>query len=317
MKTLVTVIIPVYNAEKTIEQSIRSIQIQTYSNLEIIVINDASTDKTEDILKKVIEKDNRVLLFSLKKNLGVGAARNIGLKNSKGSIIVFQDADDLSLDTRIEKQIQPLFDNKILFSISQIYRSRCHFDELDINNQREMIDLVKSRRKPNWRGKYEYRDQVTFGLMTIVYRRDVFENFGLFEEQQFGEDLEFLERIFYSTTQEVFSKKYNGHSFINYKKEGTHLYHKIEEVLLISPKLNKNNLTIQFQKKKKEVQLIHKNFRNKIRLNNLNLFPKLTPLQTRDSLLPTIVYPELFINRKIDSPSLVNQNIKKLFSFFK
>src|SRR3989344_2603966 len=137
---LISVIIPVYNCEKTISTAINSITNQTYKNLEIIVVNDSSTDNTKNIVEDLIKKDARIKIFSapddpfrfdhkLNRNINAGySARNIGFENSHGEYITFQDADDASLLNRIEIQYDLLikhnathmtldwiqFDNKFL-----------------------------------------------------------------------------------------------------------------------------------------------------------------------------------------------------------
>ncbi len=115
-KPLISVIIPVYNCEKTIAVAINSILNQTYKNTEIIVVNDASTDSTKKIVQEMADKENRIKLvdssddpyrFDIKLNRNVNAgysARNIGFKHAKGEFITFQDADDASLLNRIEVQ---------------------------------------------------------------------------------------------------------------------------------------------------------------------------------------------------------------------
>lgn len=90
---LVSVIIPVYNCEKYIGKVLKDWLSQTHIEMEIIVINDGSTDKTEEVVKKYMEIDSRISLYYTK-NLGVSAARNIGLSVAKGKYIRFSDADD-------------------------------------------------------------------------------------------------------------------------------------------------------------------------------------------------------------------------------
>ena len=103
MNPLVTVIIPVYNAEKYVRQSVESILGQTYQNLEVIVVNDGSTDGSESILRQI--NDHRVKLFS-QGNSGVAAALNKAVESTQGKYIARQDADDISLSTRIEMEVE-------------------------------------------------------------------------------------------------------------------------------------------------------------------------------------------------------------------
>lgn len=101
---LVTIIIPVYNGEKYIEKSINSIISQTYENIEILIINDGSTDKTEEILKKISHIDSRLHIIKIN-NQGVSYARNYGRKLAKGDYIMFVDADDYIEPETVESML--------------------------------------------------------------------------------------------------------------------------------------------------------------------------------------------------------------------
>lgn len=89
----ITLILPIFNGEKYISRCIDSVLNQTYKNFELIIINDGSTDKSLNIIKKYAKKDNRIKIIN-KKNEGVSIARNIGIENSTGDFITFIDADD-------------------------------------------------------------------------------------------------------------------------------------------------------------------------------------------------------------------------------
>lgn len=91
---LISVVIPAYNNEKYIDKCLNSIINQTYGNLEIIIINDCSTDNTEEIILKYKNKDERILYLKNDKNIGVGPTRNRGIEVSKGRYIYFLDSDD-------------------------------------------------------------------------------------------------------------------------------------------------------------------------------------------------------------------------------
>jgi glycosyltransferase involved in cell wall biosynthesis len=93
MDKRISIIIPVYNGEGWMEKCISSVLSQTYKNLEIIVVDDGSTDKSFQICEKFLEKDSRIKLLR-KTNNGQSSARNVGLKHAKGSYIQFVDCDD-------------------------------------------------------------------------------------------------------------------------------------------------------------------------------------------------------------------------------
>lgn len=101
----VSIIIPVYNGEKTIQKTIESVLQQTFTDFEILVINDGSTDTTLDILSKII--DPRIQIFSYP-NSRQAASRNRGLERAKGDYIAFLDADDLWTTDKLELQIKAL-----------------------------------------------------------------------------------------------------------------------------------------------------------------------------------------------------------------
>ncbi len=95
---------PAYNAERYIVDSIESILNQTFEDFEFIIVNDASTDRTLDIIKKYANKDKRIKFLSNKKNKGIAGTRNILVKKSKGKYIAWQDADDISIKDRLYRQ---------------------------------------------------------------------------------------------------------------------------------------------------------------------------------------------------------------------
>ena len=94
---------PVYNAENSIKKAIESCLVQSYSSLEIIVLNNGSSDRSSEIIKSI--PDSRIRLIDSETNLGIAAGRNLLLKEAKGSFIAWLDADDTMLEDRIEKQV--------------------------------------------------------------------------------------------------------------------------------------------------------------------------------------------------------------------
>lgn len=118
MNDLVSIITPTYNSEKFISASIQSVQAQTHCNWELIIIDDCSNDKTLEIVNKALQLDSRFKLYSLDKNEGTGAARNIGVANSKGNYIAFLDSDDLWMPNKLESQLNFMKKNNLPFTFS-------------------------------------------------------------------------------------------------------------------------------------------------------------------------------------------------------
>ena len=108
--SLVSIIMPTYNREKTIKRAIDSLINQTYQNIEIIIVDDGSSDNTVSIINQY--KDKRIKLFVLKENMGANYARNLGLKEAKGEFITFQDSDDEAHLDKVEKLHGFLLNNK-------------------------------------------------------------------------------------------------------------------------------------------------------------------------------------------------------------
>lgn len=108
-KKLISLIMPLYNAENYVEEAIQSILDQTYSNFEMVLIDDCSTDNT---MEKVTSfKDSRIKIIYNNKNMGIAYSRNIGLEFSSGEYIALLDDDDIALPDRFEKQVMLLTEN--------------------------------------------------------------------------------------------------------------------------------------------------------------------------------------------------------------
>ena len=108
---LVSVIIPVYNAEKIVGFTLDSVINQTYKNLEIICVNDCAKDNSLEVLNEYAKKDKRIKVISNEKNSGVAETRNNALKIATGEFIAFVDADDVWHLEKIEKQIKLMLEN--------------------------------------------------------------------------------------------------------------------------------------------------------------------------------------------------------------
>ncbi len=118
MGDLVSIITPTYNSEKFISATIQSVQSQTYTNWELIIIDDCSTDTTVDIVNNEIKSDSRIKLHALTENKGTGVARNVGIEVAEGSYISFLDSDDLWLPSKLEKQLDFMKEDNLAFTFS-------------------------------------------------------------------------------------------------------------------------------------------------------------------------------------------------------
>ena len=115
---LVSIITPSYNSERFITQTIKSILKQTYTNWELLITDDCSTDDTVKIIKKFKKQDDRIKLFNLKTNKGTGIARNNSISNANGRFIAFCDSDDCWKKEKLQKQVDFLLKNNLVFTYS-------------------------------------------------------------------------------------------------------------------------------------------------------------------------------------------------------
>ncbi len=115
---LVSIVIPVYNSEKFIKETIQTVENQTYQNWELLLVNDCSTDSSENIIKKYETEDKRIRLINLEKNSGAAIARNKGIDEAKGKYIAFLDADDLWKKEKLEKQVNFMEENDYAFTFT-------------------------------------------------------------------------------------------------------------------------------------------------------------------------------------------------------
>jgi glycosyltransferase involved in cell wall biosynthesis len=125
---LVSVIVPAYNAETFIQRTLNSILAQTYTNIEVLVVDDGSYDRTAEIVKSFVQKDNRVQLLQ-QENGGVASARNLAIEKSGGEYIAPIDADDIWHSRKLEKQVQRILQADS--SVGLVYAWSVHIDEND------------------------------------------------------------------------------------------------------------------------------------------------------------------------------------------
>ena len=113
----IDIIMPVYNCEEYIKQTLESVKKQTYTKWQLIIVEDNSTDNTYKIIKENIRDiEDKVKVIQNKKNLGVAESRNIGIKNSKSPYIAFLDADDIWDEKKLEKQLKFMKKNNYVFT---------------------------------------------------------------------------------------------------------------------------------------------------------------------------------------------------------
>lgn len=153
---LVSIIMPSYNTGNFIEETIDSVINQTYQNWELLIVDDCSTDNTEEIIKSI--KDTRIKFFKNQINSGAAISRNFALKKAKGRWIAFLDSDDLWLPEKLEKQIKFMRENEFYFSYTNYKKIDEKGNDLSIQ--------VTGPKKIGKLGMYNY---CWLGCLTVMY----------------------------------------------------------------------------------------------------------------------------------------------------
>lgn len=220
----ISVIVPIYNGEKTIERCINSILNQTFKDLEIILVDDGSTDNSLNICKEIVNKNNKIRLFS-QKNSGPSAARNLGIEKSNGKYIMFCDCDDTVSIDWCQNLYMIIKENKK----SMPYCGVVETDENSVPVKKERCNIIKKKIDKE---EFFLLDEIGlsgFVWNKIFYKKIIIDNNIRFDEDiKFNEDLKFvleyvlnIESIIYTESQDYFyhslgdslSKKYNEKEF--------------------------------------------------------------------------------------------------------
>ncbi|PTM97201.1 glycosyltransferase family 2 protein [Mycoplana dimorpha] len=172
---LVTITMPAYNTETRISRSIESLLAQTYRDIEVLVVDDASTDGTFEVVKRLAARDDRVRLMRRDRNGGPYAARNLALAHARGSFVTCQDSDDWAHPEKIARQVRPLLkDGGLVFTLSSWVRLG---DEGQFY-ARQIYPLTR------------------LNPASPLFRREaVLARAGLYEEVRTGADSEYIARL--------------------------------------------------------------------------------------------------------------------------
>ncbi|MCM1251276.1 MAG: glycosyltransferase [Clostridium sp.] len=185
----VSIIIPTYNRADCIEKSVRSVLEQTYREFELIIVDDGSTDNTQDVINSI--EDERMRYIKMPENHGASAARNEGIRQAAYEYIAFQDSDDWWKPDKLEKQMQALMDNPQAGMVYCAYE--CNRFDGDIT-------IVPDEQIPLHDKQGDIYEKLlcrnTIGAPTVLARRECFSKVGLFcENLSCLEDWELFMRI--------------------------------------------------------------------------------------------------------------------------
>ena len=178
---LISVVIPAYNAEQFLDETLESVLSQTYENWECIIVNDGSTDNTESIAKKWCEKDARFCYF-YKENSGVSDTRNLGIKEARGEYIAFLDADDLYMPNFLDVCLENLVEKDVDLIAPKMLEFR------DVQNE-----VIEDEDKKDY--LYSGKEGIALFLhsnritMALLCKKSVMDEVGGFTWHKKAEDL--------------------------------------------------------------------------------------------------------------------------------
>lgn len=192
----VSIIMPAYNASQFISESINSVINQTFTNWELIIIDDGSTDNTREIVQTFVVTDNRIK-YLWQQNGKQSKARNYGISISKGNWIAFLDADDFWLPEKLDRQLRTLLDYKVDFAFSNGFcldqETRLTTDYNSVNGIFSGFELYRIIYKHNY-----------IPILSVIFRRSLINKIGLFDENllvQGCEDWDYWLRMCKSDTK--------------------------------------------------------------------------------------------------------------------
>lgn len=231
----ISVIVPTYNTEKYIGRCIESILNQSYKELELIIINDGSTDSSAEIIKKYAKKDSRIIFID-NKNCGVSESRNIGIRNAKGEYIQFVDSDDFIDENMLKDTLQLLEEQNADMVITGLYLDIER--DANINTSIQTFDYYEAKDKRNIAISVLSRLNGTYINSPInkLYKKEIITDNNIFMDKNIslGEDFIFNLMYLRYCDKVIFSNKCYYHYWM-----------KIE-----------NNLTFKFRENKLELMYL-------------------------------------------------------------
>ena len=168
---LISIIVPVYNVEKYIVRCLESILSQTYKNIEVIIVNDGSVDKSGEICERYAKKDNRIKLIN-KSNGGLSDARNKGIDQANGIYITFVDSDDYISQNYVEILYKLIKENNADISICDKYE--IYKDNMNVRSETKIIENVYNSKEVITKLLYGYSYYVS--AWAKMYKKELFNN---------------------------------------------------------------------------------------------------------------------------------------------
>ncbi|MDD3013606.1 MAG: glycosyltransferase [Candidatus Gastranaerophilales bacterium] len=215
MNDLVSIIIPVYNVEKYLTACLESVVNQDYKNVEVILVNDGSSDGSPEICDKYASKDNRIIVIH-KGNSGVSSARNEALKVAKGKYVTFVDSDDLIRPNMIDRLVDDIstYSADIAVCGTEIFYEKNYPDlnKLYSNDKKYIYDGEDALKD------LLYQKNITNALHGKLYKKSLFDDANFSEDLAIGEDL-YINYQLFSVAKKIV--RINDQLYLYLQREGS------------------------------------------------------------------------------------------------
>ena len=199
-----SIIVPAYNTEKYIDKCLKSIFSNTYKNFEVIIVNDGSTDKTEDIINKYIKKYDDIIHIK-QKNMGLSMARNNGVKKATGDYLLFIDSDDYVEKNLLENINKNISDLDVLrYQLNIVYSDKvvpCEEEEFNVTDGISAFEKIV---------RYKF---IEMASLYVINRKYYVDNNFEFEKGVYHEDYGLLPLVI-ATAKKVKSINYLGYNYV-------------------------------------------------------------------------------------------------------
>lgn len=238
-----SIIVPVYNCELTIERCIDSILKSKFNKFEILIINDASKDNSKNVIEYKYLNNDRIKVINLKQNRGVSFCRNLGIKNAKGKYITFVDADDYITDSMYSNMMNIIYKNDVeccicdyseVFSDGRIQKSKYRYENIKLNREEAI--------------KRYLVDGISPAIWDKIFKADILKKYVKFNEDlKVGEDILFCLDFFYRV-ENIYLLNEINYFYIQQEQSVMHI---------VSPKL------LQFKQVSKSIEQEKYNYYSK------------------------------------------------------
>lgn len=248
-KDLISIIVPIYNQEKYLCECVESLIVQSYKNIEIILVDDGSTDHSGMICDNYSKKDKRIKVIH-QKNGGLSCARNIGIEYCRGKYIVFVDSDDY-----VEKK----YISSLYFALKEndVQIAMCNYTEFNFNNviRNECENYLKEVHTTNDLLTVLWKSSETYVACVVVWNK-IFDR-NIFDNIKFKEPIHEDEFLFNKLITMNLSVKFIDESLYNYRQRENSLIHKpiSKDNLLFLDCLNER---INILEEKKLISILNK-----------------------------------------------------------